>query len=139
MSTWGNVFLGVIAVATLSTAVVQVALLFAATRLVRRLERLTDSFEQEVRPLMGHLDRLGAEAVRTSSLALAQVERVDALFGDVAARAEQTMDTVQGALSIPIREGHALMAGLRAILGAVKDSRQPRSRGRGDDEDALFI
>jgi predicted PurR-regulated permease PerM len=133
------VFLGVIAVATLATAVVQIALLLAAAKLVRRLEQLTDSVEQQLRPLLAHLDRIGADAARTSSLVAAQVERVDDLFGDVASRLEQAMDTVQSVLSTPMREGQALLAGFRAVLGAVKDARQPRGRTRGDDEDALFI
>ncbi len=139
MSTWGHVFLGVIALATLSTAIAQVVLLVAAARLLKRVEQMTDSVEQQVRPLFAHLDNLGAEAVRTTALAAAQVERVDALFGDAAARLGQTMDSVQGVLSVPMREGQALMAAFRAVFGAVKDSRQTRSRSRSDDEDALFI
>lgn len=138
MSTWGNVFLGVIAVATLSTAIVQIAVLIAAAKLARRLEKLTDTVESELRPLFAHLDTIGREASRATSLASNQVERVDLLFGDVVARLEDTMDTVQSALSVPLREGGALLAGVRAAFGGLKD-RRPRTRSRGDDEDALFI
>lgn len=138
MSTWGHIFLGVIAVATLSTAIVQVALLLAAAKLARRLEKLTDSVETDLRPIFAQLDSIGREAARATSMASQQVERVDVLFADVAGRLEHTMDTVQSALSFPLREGSAVVAGLRAMLGTLKVPR-PNTRSRGDDEDALFI
>ena len=138
MSTWGHVFLGIIAVATLSTAIVQIALLLAAARLARRLAHLTDAFEHQIRPVLAHLDSIGREASRATALASQQVERVDLVFADLTARLEDTMDTVQGALAAPLREGSALLAGVRAVFGSLKAPR-PSSRHRGDDEDALFI
>jgi hypothetical protein len=138
VTTWGNVFLGVIAVATLSTAIFQIAVLIAAARLARRIEKLTDTVESELRPLFAHLDAIGREAARVTTLASAQVERVDLLFGDVSARLEDTMDSVQQAFAVPMREGSALLAGVRAAFGGLKVPR-PRPRTRGDDEDALFI
>ena len=56
MSTWPVVFLGIIAVATLATAIVQVGLLLEAGRLTRRLGRFVDDVEQEVKPIIGHLN-----------------------------------------------------------------------------------
>ena len=140
MSAWGEVFRGVIAVATLSTALVQIAVLVAAAKLASRLDHLADSVEAQLKPIFAQLDAIGREASRATSLATAQVERVDALFGDVVARIDQTMGSVQSALSIPAREGAALMAGFRAIMDALKGgARRPKSRSRGEDEDALFI
>ncbi len=141
MSTAAQVFLGVIAAATLFTAIVQIALLLAAAKLLGRLSALTDSVEAQLRPVMAHLDTIGREAARTTSLASAQVERVDALFSDVVTRLEDTVTSVQGVLAGPMREGSALMAGFRAVFGALRDRGVPprRPRARGDDEDALFI
>ena len=141
MSTAGQVFLGVIAAATLFTAIVQIALLLAAAKLLGRLSALTDSVEAQLRPVMAHLDTIGREAARTTSLASAQVERVDALFSDVVTRLEDTVTSVQGVLAGPMREGSALMAGFRAVFSALRDRGAPRRRprARGDDEDALFI
>jgi hypothetical protein len=138
VSTWGHVFLGVIALATLSTAIVQIALLLAAAKLARRLEKLTDSVEAQLQPVFAHLDTIGREAARATSLASQQVERVDLLFADVNDRLGETMDTLQSALAVPIREGGALLAGVRAMFGTLKAPR-PSSRSRADDEDALFI
>jgi hypothetical protein len=140
VSTWGVVFLGVIAVSTLFTAIVQIILLLAAAKLLRRLSELVDSVEAQLRPLVAQLDNIGRDAARTTSLAVAQVERVDTLFGDLVVRVEDTVGAVQSALSIPMREGSALLAGFRAVFGTLKDTTgRTRSRGRVDDEDALFI
>lgn len=138
MSTWGEVFLGVIAFATVSTAIVQIGLVVAAARLARRLDALMAHVEDQLKPIFGHLDTIGRETVRATTLVGAQVERVDGLFADIVQRLEQTVDTLQNAVAIPVREGAALLAGLRAVVGSLRDVRR-RPRTRGEDEDALFI
>jgi hypothetical protein len=138
---WGTVFLGIIAVATLATAVVQILWVITAGRIIQRLDRLAGQVEHDLAPLLASLNAIGQDAARAASLATAQVERVDRLFGEVAQRLEATLGVIQTAVSAPAREGAALMVGVRATLDALRRSianRPPRSRS-GDDEDALFI
>jgi len=138
---WHDVFLGVIAVATLAIAVAQVAVIVAAASAVKRVGQIADTFEREVKPLVGHLTAIGRDAARAAQLATAQVERADKLFGDVAFRFEQTLAGVQASISGPAREGRALLSAFRAAFQALRELRRdgrPR-QGRGDDEDALFI
>jgi hypothetical protein len=140
VSGWTDVFLGVIAAATLVTAILQVGVLVAAGRLVMQLMRLVNRIEHEVKPIFAHLDSIGRDAARTASLAAAQVERADGLFADFAQRVESTMDTVQTAVGMPAREGAAILAGVRAAISTLRGMRGTRSRrARGEDEDALFI
>ena len=73
MSVWTDIFLGVIAVATLITAILQVGVLVAAGRLAMRLMRLVDRLELEMKPLLCHLEASGRDAARATSLAAAQV------------------------------------------------------------------
>ena len=136
-----EVFLGVIAAATLVIAVVQVGIIVAAARLAGRVERLADDVARELKPLSAHLNAIGRDAARAAALAAGQVERADRLFGDFAVRVEQTLSSVQSTLNAPAREGRALLSAFRAALKAIRDLRQTgRTRpGRGDDEDALFI
>jgi hypothetical protein len=134
----GELFLGIIAFATLITAIIQVGVLVAAGLLARRLTKLTERVERELKPVFVHLDNIGREASRTAALATAQVERIDQLLADVVRRTEATMDSVQNAVAIPIREASALLAGLRAVMSTLRQGRPSRSR-RSDDEDALFI
>jgi hypothetical protein len=139
VSGWTDVFLGIIAATRLVTAVIQIGVLVAAGRLAVRLLRLADRVEGELKPIFGHLDGIGRDAARAASVAAAQVERADGLFADFAQRVEQTMDVVQTAMGTPAREGAAIMAGFKAALSALRGGRGPRTRARGEDEDALFI
>jgi len=138
---WRDVFLGVIAVATLAIALAQIAVIVAAASAAKRLSQIADTFEREVKPLVGHLNAIGRDAARAAQLATAQVERADKLFGDVAQRFEQTLSAVDASISGPAREGRALLSAFRAAFQALRELRRDGRgrRGRGDDEDALFI
>ena len=138
MSVWGEVFLGIIALATLATAVMQIGLLLAAGKLVKRLSRLTDQVEQEVKPIFGHLNTVARDAAHATSLARAQVERADRLVNDILQRVEQLVQTVQTLLNGPVRDGAAIFSAFRAAFNAFRDFKGRRAR-RPDDEDALFI
>jgi hypothetical protein len=141
VNTWANVFLGIIAVATLAIAIVQIGVVVAAGRLARRIDTLADQLERDVKPLFGHLDAIGRDVSRAAALATAQVERADQLFADVALRIEQGLNNVQSTLGAPAREGRAIFSALKAAFQAIRDLRPgARSRqGRTEDEDALFI
>ena len=141
MSGWSEVFLGIIAVATLATALVQIGVLVAAGLLAKRLARLTDQVERELGPLMASVNAIGKDAARAAALATQQVERVDRLFGDAAVRLDHTLVTIQNAVAAPARESAALMTGLRAAIAALRTgmaNRPPRQRS-SEDDDALFI
>jgi hypothetical protein len=141
---WTPVFLGIIALSVLVMAAVQVGVLVYGARLARRVNTLTERVEREVTPVFAHLQTMSAEAARASTLAAQQVERADKLFADVSSRLEDTVATLQTAVITPAREGLAIVAGLKAVLGAFRErSPRPASRaprhGRGDDDDPLFI
>ena len=137
---WRDVFLGVIAVATLAIAIAQVGVIIAAGLMARRVGRMVDQLERDVKPLFSHLNAIGQDASRAVALATAQVERADQLFTDVAVRIEQTMNVVQASIGGPAREGRAMLGAFRAALQAIRELRNGRARqGRGDDDDALFI
>jgi hypothetical protein len=137
---WATVFLGVIAAATLMTAVLQVVLLVAGVSLVRRISRFVDFVETEVKPIIGHIDAIARDASRAASLALAQVERADQLLSDTIQRFEQTLTTVQALIVGALREGNALMMGFRAVMAAVRGfQRRQSTRRRAEDDEALFI
>jgi len=170
---WAQIFLGVIAVATLTMAVIQVGILIAAARAGLRVKRLIDRLEQELQPTFGHLNAIGRDASKVVAVTTAQVERVDRivtehvdrldhivaeqvgradrivtgqveradrLFTELAGTAEHTVATVHASILAPIREGKALMSGVRAAFDFMREARRrPRTRMRSEDEDALFI
>jgi hypothetical protein len=141
VSIWAQVFLGVIAAATLAIAITQIGVLVAAGRLARRVDALADQLEREVKPLFGHLTAIGRDASRAATLATAQVERADLLFRDVAIRIDQALNSLQATLGRPAREGRALMSAFRAAFQAIRDlrSRARSGQARPEEEPALFI
>lgn len=141
MSVWTDVFLGVIAVATLSTAIVQIAVIVAAGRAAKRMADVVDRFSQDVKPIIGQLNAMGRDASRATALAVAQVERADRLFTDVALRVDETLSSVQASIGKPAREGRAMWTAFRVAFDVIREMRRSgRSRSnRSDDEDALFI
>jgi hypothetical protein len=136
---WRDVFLGVIAVATLAIAAAQIWVIIAAGMMARRVGRIVDQLERDVKPLFGHLNAIGNDASRAVALATAQVERADKLFGDLTVRIDETLNMVQSSIVAPAREGRAMMSAFKAALQVLRDIRSHRRHGRGDDEDALFI
>ncbi len=139
MTTAGVVFLGIIAVATLGWALVQVGVLLFAMRMERRIQGLSAQLEHDIKPLLANLTEVSQKAVRASSLAVQQVERADRLFADTATRVDETITLVQAAIVAPAREGRALMTAVRAATKAFRELRAARVRARMEEEDALFI
>ena len=138
MNTWATVFLGIIAMATLVTAILQVVVLVAAALLVKRVGRFVDIIEQDVRPIIANVGSITRDASRVVSLAAAQVERADQLLNNAVVRIEDLLSHMQSLVISTLREGNALMMGVRAVMAAVQAFRGRRRR-RSEDDEALFI
>ena len=137
-----TVFLGVIAAATVTVAVVQIGLFLAALRLTRRVEALSTQVERELGPLAVKLGQVAGNLQQASALATVQIERLDRLFAGASKRADDTMSLVHGAVVGPIREGLAVVAAVRGVVGAIRAFRRAspgRATPKFDDEDPLFI
>jgi hypothetical protein len=141
VSFWAEVFLGIIAFATLTMAVIQVAAIVYGWSVARRLNRLLSQIEQEMRLFSQNLNAIARDASRISSLALGQVERLDRLLTDVTTRLEEAATAMQNAVVKPLREGAAMMAGIRAVIEVFRDlpRRSGGSRPRAEEEETLFI
>ena len=138
-----HVFLGLIAFSTLVMALVQIGVIVFVARLAQRVDDLSRQIQREIGPLAERLTAVAESLQHASSLAAVQVDRVDKLFSSASRRAEETMSLVQGAVVGPIREGLAVIAAIRGVVGAVRSFRGrdagARGAGRFDDEDPLFI
>jgi hypothetical protein len=137
----GEVFLGIIAVATLLMALVQVSVIICGVMIARKVARIITDIEREMTPIMQNLNAMARDAARATALAAGQVERVDKLFADLSLRLEQTAATVQQVIIAPLREGAAVVAGVKAGLAVLKalTRRSDASGARSEEEDALFI
>ena len=140
MSDWNEVFLGVIALATLIMALIQVGAILFAARLGRQVQQLVTTVQQDVRPLIARANLIADEASKTAALATQQAQKIDRLVTDLTHRVDETSTIVQQAIIAPAREGLALVAAVKAGISALRTMRDSRSRASGvDDEDALFI
>ncbi len=140
MNDWPVVFLGTIAVSTLIMALLQVGAIIATLKLAREAREALASVKQDVRPLLARATALVDEASRTVALATAQVQKVDRLVTDLAKRVDETSSVVQHAIVTPAREGAAIVAAIKAALGALRGMSNHGRPGRhSEDEDPLFI
>ena len=141
MSEWSGAFLGVIAIATLVMAVIQVGAIVAALKIARQAQDVLTSVHRDVKPLIAKASEIADEASKTAALATAQAQKVDTLVTDLTRRVNETSALVQQAIVLPAREGMAVVAAIKAGLSAFRGSGGFRGRpGRhGDDDDALFI
>lgn len=146
MSGTAEVLLGVIALALAVMALVQVGAIIAGLRVARRVEALATDMETSVKPLLANLITMSAEASRAATLAAAQVERVDKVFGEMVGRIDKTLAAAQALIAGPAKEGMAIVAGIRAAMSALHGLREatrrrsaPRAAGHDEDEESLFI
>jgi hypothetical protein len=135
-----ELFLGIIALATLVMALIQVGAIIFAARLGRRVQQVMATIQEDVRPLIARANSVAEEASKTAALASSQAQKIDALVSDLTRRVEETSLVVQQAVVTPARETLALVAGVKAGLAALKGLRDFRGRaGRVEEEDPLFI
>lgn len=133
-------FLGIIAVATLLMALIQVGAIVAILRVARQAQQTIAEVHRDVRPLIAKATAVADEVSRTATIAAVQAEKIDRLLTDLAVRIDQTAGVVQQAIITPAREGLAVVAALKAGFGALRGFRERPRQGRAaDEEDPLFI
>lgn len=139
-----EVWLAIIALAVFVMAAIQVGAIVLGLRLAKRVDQLATEIERDVKPLITNLTAMTAEAQRAVTLASAQVERVDRLFGDLAVSAERTVAIASQLVGGPAKNGFALFSAARAAYSAFKDLRDASRRRQAyrsapEDEESLFI
>ena len=144
MSSTGELFLGIIAIAVVVMAAIQVAAIFAGIRLARRVDELATQMDQEIKPLLANLSALSSEAARAAALAAKQAERLDRVFGEMVEKVDKTLDAAHQFVTGPARQGMAIMAGVKSVLDAFRGLREASRRRNAprpamDEEESLFI
>ena len=154
MTDWNLVFLGVIAAATLIMALIQIGMIVVAAGAAKKAQQAVEkaqaalttaqqtitSVREDLRPLIAKANAIADEASKTAALATAQAQKVDRLVTDLAVRIDETSTLVQQAIVTPAREGMAIIAAVKATLGALRAGADWRRRAsRSEEEDPLFI
>ena len=144
MSETGELFLGIIAVAVLIMALIQIGAIFAGLRLAKRVDQLATQIDQDIKPLIANLTVLSSEAARAASLAAKQAERFDRVFADMLQRVDVTLASAQAFVTGPARQGMAIMAGVKAVIDSFQGFREATRRRAAarpavEEEESLFI
>ncbi len=141
MTDWGLVFLGVIALATLVMALIQVAVFVVTARLAKQAQQAVSkaqetlttaqqtmtSVREEIRPLIASANGIAEEASRAATLATAQVHKVDRLVSDLTARVDETSALVQQAIITPVNSATAVDGVNNTFAGCERSRRKRES------------
>ena len=151
MESWGVVFLGVIALASLVQAGFMVGLALAGMRLSRRVEELQEKLDREIKPALDSLTRVSRAAAEIADLATLQARRLDLLLADTVEKIEETTGVIQQLVIRPLKPVGAIVAFMRGLqrgmevylqLGrgahAGHHAHRPR-RSHTEDDEHLFI
>ena len=127
-STW---LLSVIAAATVIMAVVQIGVVVFAARLAKRVSRLVDVIEHEIKPTLARVDAVSSDVARVTSLASNQAERLDQITSQLIEKIDDILTVADRSVFAPLKQGAGFLFGLRAVLSAFRDestqSQQPPS------------
>ena len=78
-----DVLLGLIALGTMTTAVLEVVAIVALIRIGRRTVARVERIRQQVTPLSAHVAAMGADLAKAQALAAAQLDRVASIYAAV--------------------------------------------------------
>ena len=106
-----TVFLGVIALATLVMATVQLGIIVYGAKLARRVDRLVDVVETEIKPTLGRVNAMSEDMSRATALAAVQAERFDKLGERMTVYVDQLLELTEDTVIEPMRRGAALLRG----------------------------
>jgi len=137
--TSSELFLAVIALSTLIMALVQVGAIIAILKIARQTQQAVSDLQRDVKPLIAKATAVADEATRTATLVTAQTQKIDRLLTDFTVRFDQTSAVVQQAIITPAREGMAIVAAIRAGVGALRRAAPARHGRPAEEEDPLFI
>jgi len=150
MESWGVVFLGVIAAASLVQAAFMVGLALGGVRLARRLAELSDKLDREIKPALDNVTRVSQAAAEIADLATLQARRLDLLLADTVEKIEETTGVIQQLVVRPLKPVGAIMAFMRGLQrgmetylqlgrGANAAHHSHRRRSHTEDDEHLFI
>jgi hypothetical protein len=152
MESWGVLFLGVIALASVVQAGFLIGLVVYGRRLARRVDALQLRLDREISPALENFNRVSRAAAEIADLATLQARRFDVALADTIEKFEETTATIQQFVVRPLKPIGGIVAFLKGLQRGMEvyfqyDGRgapagprsHPRRRGHGEDDEHLFI
>ena len=152
MESWGVLFLGVIALASVVQAGFLIGLVVYGRRLARRVDALQLRLDREISPALANFSRVSRAAAEIADLAVLQARRFDVVLADTIEKFEETTATIQQFVVRPLKPIGGIIAFLKGLQRGMEVYFQyggpsapsvprphPRRRGHGEDDEHLFI
>jgi hypothetical protein len=145
MESWGVLFLGIIALASVVQAGFLIGLVVYGRRLAQRVDALQVRLDREISPALENFNRVSRAAAEIADLATLQARRLDLLLADTIEKIEETTATVQQLVVRPLKPIGGIVAFLKGLQRGMDvyfrlgRGGVPRRRGRGEDDEHLFI
>lgn len=149
MDTWGVVFLGLIALSSLTQTVFLVRLAREGRKVAQRVDEIQERLDREIRPSIENLTRFTRNLGEVSEIVVLQMRRVDAVLADTAEKVQEATSALRSAVVKPLgplfdvaavfkglQRGFAVYQQLRGLHGAT------RAKGRtypAVDDEHMFI
>jgi hypothetical protein len=147
MNSWALIFLGILALSSLTQTVFLVVLALESRRIAARVDELRERFEKDLRPSLLSLAQISKNVAEISDLGVLQARRIDAALADALDKFESTTEELRKFVVRPlapladvfaflkgIRRGIAVYNQLRGFDGGTRG--EPRSYA---EDEHLFI
>jgi len=148
MSDWVTIFLGVIALGSLTQMAVLVLLFLESRKAVRRLDALQLRVEKDLRPALEGLARISRNLAEVSDLAVLEARRVDVAVADVIDQFQELTRDIRSTLVRPLGPLVDILAFVKGVQRGIQVYRQlggfdARERGAhrhyAEEDEHLFI
>ena len=116
-----TLLLSVIAAATVIMAVVQIGVVVFAAKLAKRVSRLVDVIEHEIKPTLARVDAVSSDVARVTSLASNQAERLDQITSQLIEKIDDILTVADRSVFAPLKQGAGFLCGLRAAFSAFRN------------------
>jgi len=147
MNGWVVVFLGILALSSLTQTAFLIVLALESRRVAARVGDLQQRVEKDLRPSLESLARISKNIAEISDLGVLQARRVDVAVADALLKFEETTEELRKFVVKPLKplaEIHALLKGIRRGLAVYNQLRgfdggtRGQARSYAEDEH-LFI
>lgn len=148
MSDWVTIFLGVIALGSLTQMAVLVLLFLESRRVARRLDTLQLRVEKDLRPSLEGLARISRNLAEISDLAVLEARRVDVAVADVVDQFQELTREIRSTFVRPLGPLVDVIAFVKGVQRGIQVYRQlggfeARERGAhrhyAEEDEHLFI
>ena len=126
--------LSIIAVAVTIMTVAQLVSLRHIMRMAAHASNAIEDMQRNLAPTLKNAQEATETAARVAALAEDQLTRIDAVVRKTTDRVEELVDVAHSIVTGPVRQGAALVAGLRAAWEVFSSRRQAASTEDEDDE-----